>query len=399
MSGEQAIPAIADIRRRSGINASRAGDYNRGLVIEAIRRKPGVGRKHIAADSGLTPSAITQIVSALMAEGLVAEGAARPSSKPVLGQPVRGLKLISGYAATIGLHFDHKFATAVLVDVSGEIIASEKERVSGEEPDATVECLARLFDRIHANAHRPARLLGVGVSVMGPVNHQRGVVGQSVLYPAWRDFAFVDRLSLAIGHDLYLAINGAAAGLGEYWFGCGERLHNFIYAFIGYGLGGALIVNRRVSRGLFGNAGEIGHINAHPDGELCFCGARGCLETIVSLRALARFLKKSTDEDIDFDAADCAKSPEMAAWIDAAGADLGRAMVSVSNIIDVPDIVLSGLLPDEILDRLIARARSVASETQIKARPQLITLTKASAPPGLVAALGAATMPLYGSLF
>jgi predicted NBD/HSP70 family sugar kinase len=334
-----------------------------------------------------------------MAEGLVAETAAPTPERPVFGQPVRGLKLISGYASSIGLHFDHEFATAVQVDVSGEIVAYETERMSAEEPETAVELLARLFGRVHDGPRRPARLLGVGVSAMGPVNHERGAVSQSVLYPAWRDFAFGDRLSGAIGHDVLLAINGAAAGLGEYWFGCGDRLHNFIYAFVGYGLGGALIINRRVSRGLFGNAGEIGHINVRPEGELCFCGARGCLETVASLRGLARFLGKSAAEDVDFETPGLIESKAVRDWIAAAGDDLGRAMVSVSNIIDVPDVVVTGLLPDAVLDPLIARARLAAADNQIKARPRLVTLTKASAPPGLVAALGAATIPLYNNLF
>ncbi|WP_284313495.1 ROK family transcriptional regulator [Labrys miyagiensis] len=399
------VPAlsVAGFRRQRGFNASRVGDLNRGLVIEAIRQRPGIGRTHISAETGLTPSAITQIVAALMDEGLVEEVAAADAVKPEgqqrLGQPIRGLRIIPGYAATIGLHFDHEFARAVLVDVAGNIIAREKEQLQVEEPDQSTRLLAALFSRLDEHPQRPGRLLGVGVSVMGPVDHERGAVGLSSQYPAWRSYAFEQVLSQTIGHRVFIAINGSAAGLGEYWFGGGRHLGSYIYAFVGYGLGGALIFNRRAVRGSYGNAGEIGHIHAYPDGEVCYCGARGCLETVVSLRGLARFLGKARVEDLDFNAPGFCDDPELGRWIEQAGTDLGRSLTSVSNIVDISNILVSGLLPEPVLDRLIERTRRTVAVCQITARPKQITLEKAQAPSELVAALGAAAMPLYGNLF
>jgi predicted NBD/HSP70 family sugar kinase len=389
-------------RRRRGFNASRVGDLNRGLVIEAIRQHPGIGRTHISAETGLTPSAITQIVSALMDEGLVEEVAADPAGlegRQRLGQPIRGLRIIPGYAATIGLHFDHEFARAVLVDVAGNIIARENEQLQVEEPEQSTHLLASLFSRLDQHPQRPARLLGVGVSVMGPVDHERGAVGLSSLYPAWRSYPFEEVLTRTIGHRVFIAINGSAAGLGEYWFGGGRHFGSYIYAFVGYGLGGALIFNRRAVRGSYGNAGEIGHIHAYPDGEVCYCGARGCLETMVSMRGLARFLGKASVEELDFKAPGFCDDPKLGRWIDQAGMDLGRSLTSVSNIVDISNILVSGLLPEPVLDRLIERTRQTVELCEITARPRRITLEKAQAPSELVAALGAAAMPLYGNLF
>lgn len=395
--------SVTGSRRQRGFNASRVGDLNRGLVIEAIRQKPGIGRTHISAETGLTPSAITQIVAALMEEGLVEEVAAADVAKPEgpqrLGQPIRGLRIIPGYAATIGLHFDHEFARAVLVDVAGNIIAREKESLRVEEPEQSTRLLAALFSRLNEHSARPDRLLGVGVSVMGPVDHERGAVGLSNQYPAWRNYPFEQVLSQTVGQRVFIAINGSAAGLGEYWFGGGRHLGSYIYAFVGYGLGGALIFNRRAVRGSYGNAGEIGHIHAYPDGEVCYCGARGCLETVVSLRGLARFLGKARVEDLDFSAPGFCDDPEFGRWVEQAGTDLGRALTTVSNIVDISNILVSGLLPERVLDRLIERTRRTIAVCQITARPRQIALEKAQAPSELVAALGAAAMPLYGNLF
>ncbi|MGJ4855790.1 ROK family protein [Labrys sp. La1] len=400
---ERPVPSSAGRRRPRGYNASRVGDLNRGLVIEGIRQSPGIGRTHLATETGLTPSAITQIVAALMEEGLVAEVAATPAAdragRPRLGQPIRGLRLISGYAATIGLHFDHEFARAVLVDVAGNIIAHEKEQLRIEEPEPSTHLLATLFSRLDAHPMRPKKLLGVGVSVMGPVDHDRGAVGQSSQYPAWRNYPFEKALSDLIGHDVFIAINGAAAGLGEYWFGGGHHLPSYIYAFVGYGLGGALIFNRRAVRGSYGNAGEIGHIHTYPNGEICYCGARGCLETVVSLRGLARFLGKPNVECLDFSAPGFCDDPDLGRWVEQAGTDLGRALTSVSNITDISSILISGLLPEPVLGRLFERTRRTVAAYQMNARPKPIVLERAQAPSDLVAALGAAAMPLYGNLF
>jgi predicted NBD/HSP70 family sugar kinase len=385
------------IRHQHGYNGPRVRDLNRALVLEAIRQEPGIGRADIAAATRLTAATITNIVGALIDEGAVEESVEREVR--TTGQPVRSLRIIADYAATIGLHFDHEVATGVLVDVAGNVIHKTRQAVSIEDPARAIDALAHLYHALRAHPERAGKLLGVGVSVMGPIDTARGRVCQSAQYPAWRDFPFEDALSQQIDHEIHIENNGTAAGLGEYWFGEGRHLGSYLHVFIGNGLGGALLMNRRAVRGLSGNGCEIGHVNAYKDGEPCFCGARGCLETVVSLHGLAHALGFEHIGDVDLNALDETHHPAFDRWIEQAGADLGRVLASVSNIVDVADVVVNGMLPPDALQRLVDRAREGAQPYEMNGRPARLAFYRGRANSEFSAALGAATMPLYGNLF
>lgn len=384
-------------RGQQGFNGPRVRDLHRALVLEAIRQEPGIGRVRIAASTHLTTATITNIVSALIADGAIEESADRETR--ALGQPVRSLRIIAGYAATIGLHFDHEFATGVLVDVAGNVIKTVREQLSIEDPARAVQVLARLHDELRDCPQRVGKLLGVGVSVMGAIDNVRGFVCQSAEYPAWRDFAFRDALSQHVGHAIHIENNGTAAGLGEYWFGDGRLLGNYLHVFIGNGLGGALLMDRRAVRGITGNGCEIGHVNAYREGKPCFCGARGCLETVASLRGLAQALGHERVSQLDLGVLDARRRLALDRWIEQAGADLGRVLAGVSNVVDVSDIVINGLLPPALLQRLVERASEAAVGYEMKGRSSRLAFHQGRADSEISAALGAATAPLYGNLF
>ncbi len=384
-------------RHHHGFNGPRVRDLNRALVLEAIRQDPGIGRAEIAASTRLTAATITNIVTALIGEGAVEESTEREVR--TTGQPVRNLRIIPGYAATIGLHFDHEFATGVLVDVAGNVVHEARQQLSIEDPASAVRVLGRLYDGLRDHPKRVGKLLGVGVSVMGAIDSVRGLVCQSAEYPGWRDFEFREALSQHVDHEIHIENNGTAAGLGEYWFGDGRRLGSYIHVFIGNGLGGALLMNRRAVRGLTGNGCEIGHVNAHRDGKPCFCGARGCLETVVSLRGLAHALGHDHAAELDFTQLRAKHSTALDRWVEQAGDDLGRVLAGVSNVVDVSDVIINGLLPPELLRRLIERARDAAAEYEMNGRPGRLMFHQGRANSEISAALGAATVPLYGNLF
>lgn len=384
-------------RHRHGYNGPRVRDLNRALVLEAIRQEPGIGRADIAAATRLTAATITNIVTALIAEGAVEEAIDREVR--TTGQPVRSLRIIADYASTIGLHFDHEFATGVLVDVAGNVIHQVRQQLSVEDPVRAVGVLASIYQTLFNFARQGGKLLGVGVSVMGPIDNQRGLVCQSAEYPAWRDFPFSEVLAQHIDHEIHVENNGTAAGLGEYWFGDGQRLGSYIHVFVGNGLGGALLMNRRAVRGLTGNSCEIGHVNAYKDGQPCFCGARGCLETVVSLRGLALALGRDHAGELDLMTLSEQPTEAFTQWIEQAGADLGRVLASVSNVVDVSDIIINGLLPPTMLGQLIEKARLSATDYEMNGRPARLSFHQGRANSEVSAALGAATMPLYSNLF
>src|SRR3546814_2666178 len=126
------------------------------------------------------------------------------------------------------------------------------------------------------------------------------------------------------------------------------------YVYFGVGLGGGAVIDGQPFSGAWGNAGEFGHIPVMPDGKPCSCGNRGCLEVYVSLHALRGWLREA---GIESDATDLigpegAGHPVLQAWIDQAVPLLRRAIGIIENLFDPQCIVLGGMLPQPLLERM-----------------------------------------------
>ncbi|MCI0183513.1 Glucokinase [Acidibacillus sp. S0AB] len=130
-------------------------------------------------------------------------------------------------------------------------------------------------------------LCAVGVSVPGPIDHEGGIV-RYASHLHWDNYPLADMLSKRLqGVPVYIEDDANCAGLGEMRFGAGQHSEHILYITISTGIGAALILHRKLYRGHLGAAGEIGHMTIEPDGHLCTCGNRGCLETIASGTAIA----------------------------------------------------------------------------------------------------------------
>ena len=158
------------------------------------------------------------------------------------------------------------------------------DRVDGTASvDQLVDLVAELADHARSAGH-PLR--GVGVAVPGIVDAQRGVVRRAVNL-GWRDLALRQRIAdrvdvpVALGHDV------RTGGLAEFAVGAGRGADNVVFMPIGTGFAAAIMVDGHVLSAE-GYAGELGHIVVDPDGELCPCGSRGCLETVASAASIGR---------------------------------------------------------------------------------------------------------------
>ena len=196
-------------------------------------------------------------------------------------------------------------------------------------------------------------MLGIGVAIPGPV----GVEAMSFVGPTtlegWKDVAIAERIEAATGLPTFVGIDLAAAALGERLYGAGRDVGDFYYLYFGVGLGGAMVHDGVVLRGAHGNAGEIGHLPFAPDGEPCPCGNRGCLELTLSLDALDRRLRTA---GVTRDRAIADGHPAFEAWLAEAAPLLRRAVVVVENLFDPQTILIGGLAPDALIERLLAAA-------------------------------------------
>jgi len=179
--------------------------------------------------------------------------------------------------------------TVALADEMGRIISLSRRRTPAERggPAVAEEAIGegrRLLKEAGAE-----RLDAIGIGFGGPVDPRRGTVRKSHHVPGWEGIRLADLFSGAFGGAPAKLDNDANAGaLGEALFGAGKGAKVVLYINIGTGIGGAIVRNGRIDHGAHGIAGEIGHTVVWPEGPVCTCGRKGCLEAVCSGPSIAR---------------------------------------------------------------------------------------------------------------
>ncbi len=172
--------------------------------------------------------------------------------------------------------------SAALADAEGRFVAELKQPThSHEGADAVIARVAGMVNQLAAQAGvRPAAL---GMGVPGLVDSGSGVTKFLPNFPTqWRDVPVRALLEPQIGCPVHLLNDARAATLGELVFGHGRGVRTMVFFGLGTGVGGGVVVDGKLRLGPLGAAGEIGHQTIVPDGLLCGCGNRGCLETLAS---------------------------------------------------------------------------------------------------------------------
>jgi glucokinase len=142
------------------------------------------------------------------------------------------------------------------------------------------------------------RLAGGGVGAPGPIDSVAGLVVSPPNLPGWQNVALGQLLGRALGLRLALENDANLAGLAEHRFGAGRGCSPLVYLTVSTGIGGALLLDGELVVGARGVAGEVGHLVLLPDGPLCGCGNRGCLEALASGTAVARRAREAVRQSV-----------------------------------------------------------------------------------------------------
>lgn len=242
--------------------------------------------------------------------------------------------------------------TAV-VTAAGEILART------ELPTLTEAGFADLVERINGaldDSLTAARLTradvrGVGAGIAGFLDVDTGTVIEAVNI-GWSNLPFVDLLERVMKLPVTIENDANVAALGEAWIGAGQGARSVLCATVGTGIGGGIVIEDRLYRGVSGMAGEIGHMVLHREGPLCNCGHHGCLEVLASATAIVREAKvrRSTGElPADADILGAADVFQLAAEghaaaqevIQTAGEWLGYGLAVAATCLN-PDVIVVG---------------------------------------------------------
>ncbi|PMQ01131.1 MAG: glucokinase [Dictyoglomus sp. NZ13-RE01] len=132
------------------------------------------------------------------------------------------------------------------------------------------------------------KVIAIGVGCAGPLDSKEGIIYSPPNLPGWDAVPLKKDLENALNLPVFLDNDANAAGLGEYYFGAGKGVRNMVYITVSTGIGGGIIIDGKILHGQRDSAGEVGHQTILPDGPLCNCGNRGCLEALASGTAIAK---------------------------------------------------------------------------------------------------------------
>lgn len=182
----------------------------------------------------------------------------------------------------IGIDVGATKIAAALVTRHGDVLAEERLATAAKAgPDAVVARIVTAIDLLRAAA--PGGVSGVGIGTPGYVDPVEGVVRNAVNL-GWQEVALARQVQagLAVPLPVWVDNDANVQALGEVSFGAARGLDPVVCVTIGSGLGSGIVVNGRLVSGATHSAAEMGHLSLDPEGRLCACGLRGCVETVVS---------------------------------------------------------------------------------------------------------------------
>lgn len=246
-----------------------------------------------------------------------------------------------------------------IVSNSGKIVKKHSlETKADEGPDAVISQMKKGIHEILKK--NKLKIQGIGIGSPGVITPKKGLVENPPNFPGWTSVNLKKIIGKEFGQKVYIDNDANAAAIGEMIFGEGQSYKSFIMVTLGTGVGGGIIYKRKIFRGEFGAAGEIGHVSINFNGPKCNCGSHGCIETYIGNNYLKKWVREELPdkkdskiwEIINGDLANL--SPKIIQDAAAAGdkyADfviqrmgeyLGAAMASLANVLDISTFIFGG---------------------------------------------------------
>ena len=379
--------------------------YNETGILDLIRMKQAVSRAELSKETGLSPTAISGIVSSLIEREYIHEVGTGESSggrKPVLLE----LKPNSWYS--VGLDIEVDIIQFVLMDITGQVLHEGSVPLRVNTPEmavmASAACVRNIMQKFSI---KKERLLGVGISVPGMVDSKSRRV---VLAPniGWEDADPAGMLKSKLGLPVYIENEAMASAICENWIGSCQVAGNFVCLNIKSGIGAGIFTGGRPYRGTNGSAGEVGHIVVDENGPRCGCGNYGCLETVASTVSIIEKTRRivrqgvvsslndleNIDEITLKDIAEAAREGDAAAInvLDEATRYIGIALSNLINTLN-PSMIVLGKDFTVYGDMVLGTLRSIIDTKALK-RPASNVELVISEIGERASTLGAAIIPL-----
>jgi predicted NBD/HSP70 family sugar kinase len=347
-----ASPMRFDMSTSDGVRKT-----NRARVMRLIHDSPGVDRTELALSVGVSNAAITNIVNELLRVGLVREIDSQHSSG-TRGRKRVGLQIDGTGGFVMGVNVLATNVSIVLADICGGVIdETDVNPTQLRNPDHTLSEIQKTADVVLERHAVPAeRLFGVGFSFAGYLDSESRSL-QRAPYLGWPSFDLKKRLRGIFGDIVTIENVTRCIALAENRFGVLSGINDMVLIRSALGLGGAVITAGQLLRGSQNFGGDMGHLLAVPEGTVCSCGKRGCLNTVASgwavmhklgttsrsYETVNQFRTQNAQLDLLLDA-DNAEADAVARAMRDAGTALARHIMTTLQALNPEAVCLTGPL-------------------------------------------------------
>lgn len=260
-------------------------EINRASVFESLKRHRLVSRPQVARETGLSRTTVDILMDEAIRVGLAREVGHGDSTG---GRPPALLSYNADAALVLGAQILEYDWSIVATNLDGVVVDRLDAHVADTSPLAAVRVLSEGVRTITARLVGRQLLPAIGLGTPGLVDVRSGVI-KSAVDLGWSEVPIRALVSEALGGWQVSVANRSKVGaLAEHWFGAGQGLNDLIYVSIGTGVAAGIVHNGELFLGANSSAGELGHVTVLPDGPVCPCGNRGCLQELVSGPAIAR---------------------------------------------------------------------------------------------------------------
>ena len=151
-------------------------------------------------------------------------------------------------------------------------------------PKSVIENIVEVFKKF--KNYNKVKTIGIGIA--GDIDFKQGIVRLSPNLPKWNKVQLKKDIEKLTGKKVFVDNDANTAAIGAYWLDIKAKADNMVCVTLGTGVGGGIIINKKLFRGNSGTAGEIGHITVEPEGRKCNCGNYGCAETYIGVRHIVK---------------------------------------------------------------------------------------------------------------
>lgn len=373
---------------------SKQGDvraHNERLLLSLIRRHGSLTKAEISRITGLSAQAISVIMRRLEDDGLLHRGNVLRGK---IGQPSTPMALAEDGAFSLGVKIGRRSVELVLIDFVGNVRRTLREAYAWPMPDAIIDFTRRSVSLVMSEMPPLLRERIAGLGIASPFDlwqWEGGIGAPSGAMDVWRSADLVNSLDNDFPFPVYLQNDATAACGAEFVFGRGHEFSNYLYLFIGFFIGGGVVLNGGVFTGPSGNAGAIGSFPViRQDGRAA---------QLIDVASAANLENRIRAAGVD--PSPIWKQPDgwsgfaefIDDWIRDIAPHLANAIVGSCGVIDFSAVFIDGGFPADVRSRLVQATRSELARLNLQGLnpPEIIEGTVGNQ----ARAIGGACLPFF----